>query len=783
FLNKIDSSNKEGKEFFLPKDQLPKNTGACKVTIAFTDGIKKNILKVTSVATYQGRTKVVSLTLKHKAESTNGLFPHPTSKLDPSKRYGNIVDNINTGQNGFETDKNPVNIAFGASNGPAIPGASANTSQIKKYNQENRTRRYSVIGHPESQREATWMETVDIGGSNTVSGPRDLPAIDQAGRNATTDKGPIAQMRLLAPMNGKMTINPISAGDVAANFSHEVGKVGNVKVNQFSIIDTQSKSVKLRLGNTGTGERTSGTPKYAYLGLDFYDNYSSSNSSAQVAAVPGIYDEDIQIIDPENTSSGWSSDFIRNGLAFYPNNWADGTIYLKNSKEESIPSELLFGPYGQIYNSDELDWRNWANYVTHHWGEKQRYRNHVVAGLDVTNPANALQENLGKSGFAFPPVYWGNNFSMYLLDGPHTTEAARIMQGVNIVNKTSSDGSLAGGVIYSNRSLKIGGTLTCKGSGSGVTFDGPASKMRGFIGDRGQASLAVVQATYHQVIQDTDIVLMSDGNEVKKSEILHPEGIGQNGYSTLTIKGGTIYVGNNHELTIDSEIQDGLVVKGEVGPDGFTPIGGERGGGSQDFYNYESDENHMNIMPKEIVVAAGGTLTIKRNINDRANIETDIYVDGGILNIETAAHIKGNIYVYNGGKVNLKDMMELDKLGNTDSPASGGGGIYVYGSDAVNGFGFKAGGKINFKDAVGAKLWGTSGRIHLLGDFKELLTVGDAASVPDTLPHGKYADDYLCNCHDAETGECKHFKMSPPGSGGAGTTEGGTWTMGEYASK
>jgi uncharacterized RmlC-like cupin family protein len=194
----------------------------------------------------------------------------------------------------------------------------------------------------------------------------------------------------------------------------------------------------------------------------------------------------------------------------------------------------------------------------------------------------------------------------------------------------------------------------------------------------------------------------------------------------------------------------------------------------------------MYIKPEKIEVSAGGTLTILGNQNDHDNVETDIYVNGGTLNISEGAKIKGNIYVYNGGLVNVNGSFRLDS--KHEVPLAGQpdlrreDGIVVYGSDAIGKNGITAAGSVCVTGTgsgpllKGSVISGSANKIHLLGKSEDLFYSKDpragkgtylTASIDQVFSNPA---DFMCDDYNQNNGECYHF----------GTKDNG-WKSGVYA--
>jgi hypothetical protein len=688
-------------------------------------------------------------------------------------------------------------------------------------------------------REATWYETdgptglLRISWGQHMSGPRDTPVIDGSARTAAAGQTAYnedyvrvtATAAVVTPLNGKLVFNPMHTGVSGVAYNKVANSLPNVAFAMYNITDTADKDVRIRLANaTGTPQMSSigsniDYPMYTYIGLDFMDNETNGLAKMQVVKVPGVTETAVNIADPQNTynGNGVTTQTVA-GVPFYPNTWKSCILYATNTSAAiSLYTTLVFGNYGRVYSSNTasastssvgiLDNLNSGAYVNHHYGYVGQ-GSAFASKLPSMTAALSSFNNL--SGFPYPPVYWGNDFSMYLLDGWNASFPAWIMQGVNIVNKEASTGE-AGGVIYSTRSLKIGGALITKGSTSatGYTdvtapsqfYDGFAGDTQGALGNVTYAELERFQAAYHQVIKDTDIIITTlYPSSSNYSEICHPDSI--KGYEgrTLTIEGGSIYVGKNCILQIDSEIKDGLAVSRKIQADGITPAtswGSTSSGTATDFVTsaerYTENGNRMYIKPDKIVVD-GGTLIILGNQNDHYNVETDIYVkNGGTLTINAGAKIKGNIYCYGGGTVDIKGDFSLQGHTITVGGIGQPGGIFIYGEatkDPITGELLKRG-NITLPSGNKTVISGSDG----ITEFEDTATSKGAAihflseTLFKDLPYGGIAKYslYACTGHSANNG-CQHYAhedlTSSGGStgGGSGSGSGGSGGSGSGGS-
>jgi hypothetical protein len=639
-----------------------------------------------------------------------------------------------------------------------------------------------------TSREVTWYETIGSTGSR-ATGVADTPSIDGSRRSKTvgqtTNKDLYTNLsasnRLVTPLNGKFVINPINKSS-GASCSHASNTDYNSMYACYNIDDTAGKDVYLRLANApGTSQRTSGVPLFSYIGIDFTDNETRGLADMQLVSVPGITEQAVNIAETNNIyqNNGITKQDVA-GVPFYPNKWNSATIYTTDVASEAIDSELVFGNYARLrsYGSGGIfDYQGWGNYVNHHAGAPGQ--NYETLSLLPRINSSTLADAKGLAGYPYPPVYWGNGFSMYLLDGAATTQDARIMQGVNIVNAKAADGS-AGGVIYSTRGLKIGGALVARGGdlwGNGEYYDGVASETDGFDGSMSYAISTRYQQTYHQAIKDTDIVLVSPNGTQKFSEICHPDSIKGFPGRTLTIEGGSIYVGANCTLQIDSEVQDGLTVNRKIAADGVTGFAkwGTSNTNATDFYagnSYVEQGNRMYVKPDKIVVD-GGTLVILGNKNNHINVETDVYVkNGGTLRIEPGAKIMGNIYCYGGGTVDVRGSFTLIGRQTTVAGCAFEGGIFVYGettADPSTGALLGAGA---LRVAANTKITGSiDGGMTPLAPGTQAGGSGRAVHfLSTTLFAGAAYEPYACFDHTPQNA-CKNVSVG--GSGG--------WYLGVYS--
>jgi hypothetical protein len=395
-----------------------------------------------------------------------------------------------------------------------------------------------------------------------------------------------------------------------------------------------------------------------------------------------------------------------------------------------VTSNILLGPFGHKYDT-YLDYWSWGNFVDNWHGTT--FKEYVTlwpyASSASTNGGNYL-------GMPIFPVDYGKNASFWILDG-NPNRYFRVMQGVNIVE----------GSIYSNRPTIIGGGLL-RSDTSGYIKEKVNENMAGYSLAASDTHSLYVDATvrYDQVFYNTDIILMPPTTGTAESSISPPytyhdktvtyHVFDQQFSPYMHIAGGTIYVGERQSLTI----------KG-------------------------SSLENMWINPEKIVVAKGGTLTISRS--SYLNVITDIYVEGGTLIIQPDARIKGNIYVYDEGTVDIRGTFWMNTTGANDDEKLLQG-LFVYGEDTVGTNGIIAAGRLKVTTPVpfihGDNGGGWVGSVHLVGgDWADLV------NAPSTLPAPNDVSYFLCDGYDPATGRCMHFgKGSGPGDFD------GSWLIGSF---
>jgi hypothetical protein len=379
-----------------------------------------------------------------------------------------------------------------------------------------------------------------------------------------------------------------------------------------------------------------------------------------------------------------------------------------------------------------------------------------------------------RAGLPVFSVDFGENAHFWILDSPtyklDSKDAvcyAWFMQGTNILgsDETGIPGTDAErSSIYSTRAVVLGGALIR--TNDGHTTDNLNRELDGFADMGVGSNVNYVEATtrFSQLIYNTDIILKAPSSGTAASEIRRPQTWRDRTYHTsyitdkdktfaptMTIKGGTIYVGNRQELTIQGTVTG---VRSGTDPT-VVPL------------------DNMWISPDRIIVATGGALIIRES--KTTNVITDIYVDGGTLTIKAGAKIKGNIYAYNGGTVKLEGAFQLDF---PDEFGRAHDGLLIYGNDTVGAKIRTGAGENDFVEiteagqletpAVLAAITGTSSRVHLVG--------GDWATLVPKTPvdalKGAYAENFLCEGYNKQTGRCPHYDGRPAGSEG--------WVVGIY---
>jgi Tfp pilus assembly protein PilX len=710
FLDTVIASA-EGISISFTADQLPMNTGTCDVNIKYTGGENPQI-KITSTATYQGSTETVSVTMVKAEGVVNPALAYPATDYSVSQ-YDETVEGLN-------------NISIGSA---TVVGKTTGSNNTNAY---DLTQTNNITGNGESR--------FEDGSSDGVSATR------QSSTGANTS---VNDRKWFIPENGRLTFNPLQSGDSSSS-------TNNTNFTMLAIDnrpdDAEERDVKIRLAGYGSSTRAMTN---ALIGLDFINNYdkttdtdiNESNENVDYLIGESAVLQNNQL----NISHNW-----------HPINWESCTVFTQTRIGSSgdntavnagIDTNLIFGGYGNKY----------ASYFDY-WGHGQYTSNHYYSATNSnyidTAPYVTNSTAKNSKGVPFIPVYYGNNFNMYFLDT--IDKDARLLQGVNIFS----------GTIYSYRGLTLGGGLVKSGhANSNTTDDINGSSSVGYAYEDGTPHTVYTNRTlrWDQVISDTDIILVTPPGmtTTRSSTIRRPDNYASPGINvevlvddpTLKnfapkekIVGGTIYVGTGQTLTIQGSKT--------YTKSNYTGTGNS---GTKNVFS------QVLVKPNQIVID-GGAVVIETS--EDVNIQTDIYVrNSGRLTINTGAKIKGNIYAYNGGEVIILGAFELDSAKET-SEERVMDGIRIYGQEAVDNaelVGITAPGHITLPSAASpisgdAGHDGTTGKIHILGDYGDLVSVtsGPLATPANTLS--------LCDGHDTNNGECHHFGAV-----------GGSWTVGRFS--
>ncbi|MDR1713010.1 MAG: hypothetical protein LBR39_02490 [Coriobacteriales bacterium] len=596
----------------------------------------------------------------------------------------------------------------------------------------------------------------------------------------------------------------------------------NSRLSAFSISNTTGKNVYMRLGGDIDGARN--MKRYnAIIAFDFTDQQTGGNMLANqyVEYYPNNQVVPSTISRSGNTVSSVSLDlngYPANSLvknAWYPQRWLSATIYTQNSSNANInagvDTRLMFYPYFHQYATawerieggymnSYFDYWGWGSYVNNpNYGQDRGdfYR---------VNPGFADAAAKSKRGMASIPSYFGENFDLYLLDDVGSTTAdadadgikdrydsdycgnlAWITQGVNILNKynDAEEGASSGttGSIYSTRGLTIGGmpirSAAWKTS-DGVNVDADISDA--FIEDTDEpyyASAYNMQLRYNQIIYNTDIVLTTPaGASTPRESAFKPAVTYRDVYwyysfddaaykvrrellsdykPQTAIIGGRVFVGAGQTLTI----YGGKELKRN--PGGTNSTSNE--------VSWNPREYTITVAPAWITVAKGAKLVIKASEN--YNVQTDIYVDGGVLEIQAGAKIKGNIYCYNGGQVVLGGDFALDA---PDGQAAELCGIFIYG-EPQTGDSHTAAGLLVLSGYP--SISGTANGVHLMDAMNDWTEIDSRSNkikhqglvqINGFTNNGdiRAAASFLCDDHGEDTassaasllGACKHFGSS-----------------------
>jgi hypothetical protein len=802
---------------------LPSEMGECTVTLRYLD-VGRTELEISSTATFASVQRVVSLTMVGKPDIP-GYEEAQVSTFDPTTTNSIQQQRVQE-LNALEVDPYPV--VLGSYYDNTLTPSYIDTDDVDiglvasisgDSAREAKWDTYSL--HPNYFTSANAVTTYSMGASNTVTdGTQQENVRTFVAPSQTTDSG--------APL-ARMTFNPLRI--MYSSYNGDPNKAGNqynTRLTSLAISHTAGKNVYLRLGGekTGTADRT--LQRYsALMAFDFVDQQTGANMKANpyVNYYPNNLVMPVELspaTGPYTTATPQYDGYPANSLVqhgWYPQTWASCAIFTQRKAEsqinKGIATNLIFHPYFNSYVVSRSATDGGAeNSYFDYWGLGS-YVSNPNYGQSSGDAFRAFTSSLGSSagankrGMPTVPVYYGENFDLYLHDNVGTTDAERLsptyrgnmawlQQGVNILNDYTYDraGNIKGttGSIYTTRGLTIGGTYTRTASGMTAEYVSVGAYYEKFIDGVNPTAQIVeyfAQLRYGTIIYNTDIALVTTLNttETPRNSAFRPalnycdvtyppaadtpENMSwrklQSYYLPQTkIIGGRVYVGAGQTLTIYGGTQLYTNPTGKWA-DRKLP---ENATGEYSIY----------VAPKSITVAKGATLIILPSEN--VNVNTTIYVDGGTLFIQPGAKIKGNIYCYNGGTVDIKGSFSLDA---PDAPAgtdaeelvafNAQSGIHILGTPVVGDL-HTTNGKL-IVPLITPTVSGTSNRIHLHGNFVNLVTVGSASGKLSDLSK---ATSYLCR-EDTDTnsalpgydanGRCLHpVFTSAPQPGG--------WILGPY---
>jgi hypothetical protein len=766
---------------------LDSTLGECTLHLEYIDtgDTATTSLELTATATFAGSVKTLSMTMQRGADPStyDGELEADDFSTEP---YDTRAAGLNAFQSGgiialYESSASNYNMYFNKPDTAVTSGNEyTNKEMLKNYINVAENRGLTL--------EARWtnLDLLKTGSGDSshpyILGTERLPG-GEAKNGYTYD-----WRRFIVPENGRITIDPLEA-DTATGGDDKTDEDGdaNTRIVGLAIHDTDGKDVQFRLasgsaavgttaGNVfvSTASSTSnGTtitrtltankvfnnrsePRWnSLITLNFTDNYGSAENDETAHYT----------INGEVRSYPW-----------HPNSWNKMDLFVQSGGKLDT-TNLVLGPFLHKYSSanDKLytrfDYEGKGIFIDSYNGK---------TGKNVASEWGYV--NAFGTGLPVFSVDFGKNAGFWILDGGGSEDSGgskakyfRIMQGVNILGGTDSEGHPdpdEKSIIYSTRKTIIGGALirgkssSTTNSSNNYTTDNLNAFLPGFADQTVTSNINYVEATtrFSQLIYNTDIILKAPLSGTAESTIRRPDtwrdrrnmprSTGTDAQTlpyrtdtsydpTMTIAGGTIYVGSGQHLTIEGTVT-----------------------GATSGTNAASKAlDNMWISPDKIVVAAGGALTIQKS--ETINVLTDIYVEGGTLNIDKEAKIKGNIYAYNGGKVNIKGDFKLfsphdDGNDNVLTEAEAKDGILIYADQLVGKVDGITSPGILILPKVGpgnVQITGSSNKVHILGTVdgttvkKPDLTEFDAAN----LKAIKEALKLLCDGRDPTTGTCTHF--------------------------
>jgi hypothetical protein len=496
---------------------------------------------------------------------------------------------------------------------PVIVGNEIEISHSNAYN-DNTADQSTVdaaIPDADSPRELTWLNRTIY---STTLGTTHYPNIGD-GENSYSDT-----RRFVTPKNGRWTLNPLQEGNGSSRSpnSNSPTAVNNTRLLSFSMGDFTDMDLQIRLGGYDRGDLKNGTNYYnSLLMFDFTDNEGSELNNPYVEY--------------------YHNNRFSNGVThlWHPQKWKSMTIYTQKTSEAAVNggvnARLVFGPYGHKYYT-YIDFWNWGRYMGNPWYGQE------PGDFEKAFPGNQLASSNRKTrtGMAYLPEYFGNDFHLYFLDD--TDKNVLLLQGVNILGTDAKHSTL-----YSRRGVEIGGGLVKSSNTDGMTVRNVNSNVQGIdYGDApNYANYYGFTTRYSQILYNTDIILRTpNGSATPRTSTIRNADLPTTGIynnsnifsdeenkkytPTVRIIGGQLYVGEGHTLNIS--------------------------GGSINPKPNEDGENEktLTVSPSSLTVASGGALTLQSS--PYFNVTTDLFIDGD-MTMSPGARAQGNIIVGEGGSV------------------------------------------------------------------------------------------------------------------------------------
>jgi hypothetical protein len=555
-------------------------------------------------------------------------------------------------------------------------------------------------------------QPTSVGAVSTVLGTTYYPGTDGAiGENP--DK-----RQFVAPKNGRWLINPLLTGGIfLTEHSNDPDGQNNTRPVMLSMGDfdeVENEDLEIRLGGIegnvpgATGAVPYNDPGYynALIGLDFTDYEGPEITETPIANSFVEYYKNNKYVDDSDNSEEIHE--------WYPQAWDSMTIYTQDipgqddentTEGQGVNARLVFGPFAHkvlefvdpLPNFPYIDKGDWGRYTGNPlYGQSE---GDYIAAFPFTPsyPENGLQDPhdlANRTGMAYIPEYYGNDFRMFFLDD--IDKNVLLLQGVNILGTEESPS-----IIYSHRGVEIGGALldindttsNTQGYRTNLDVNSNITGMHRYT----SPNYFDVTTRYSQLLYDTDIVLLAPtGSAVeptrasiireadRQSDVVNLQTTNNTEFwkenkrysPTVKIIGGRIYVGENHTLTIEGgrhleNASTGAIVDTlTVSPASITVAsGGALNLLSSSIFNVNTDifvSGTMMMQPGAkaegaIIVNEGGVVTIGGLNNGAfAQYKGDIYVtSGGSLTISDGANATGHIYVSAGGKLNIKEYCKI----------------------------------------------------------------------------------------------------------------------------